>query len=173
MQKARWLSALLAIAVTFIALDRQLAAEELKAIEVPGDRAFTESVTAGPDGTMYLSSPASGGIARIKPGASKAEAWIAPGAFESRSTFGVFADAKSNTLWVCSNDVSSRGVAGPSSVTGSHLKGFDLATGKELPNWHPSMLPSFRPIVGKQNFRVTRYEGHRPIPMAVFKSGVW
>jgi streptogramin lyase len=129
MQKARWLSALLAIAVTFIALDRQLAAEELKAIEVPGDRAFTESVTAGPDGTMYLSSPASGGIARIKPGASKAEAWIAPGAFGSRSTFGVFADAKSNTLWVCSNDVSSRGVAGPGSATGSHLKGFDLATG--------------------------------------------
>jgi hypothetical protein len=39
------------------------------------------------------------------------------------------ADAKSNTLWVCSNDVPSRGVAGPSSVTGSHLKGFDLATG--------------------------------------------
>jgi len=129
MQKARWLSAPLAIAVTFIALDRQLAAEELKAIEVPGDRAFTESITAGPDGTLYLSSPASGGIARIKPGASKAEAWIAPGAFESRSTFGVFADAKSNTLWVCSNDVSSRGVAGPGSATSSHLKGFDLATG--------------------------------------------
>ena len=63
------------------------------------------------------------------PGASKAAAWIASGAFESRSTFGVFADAKSNTLWVCSNDVSSRGVAGPSSMTGSHLKGFDLATG--------------------------------------------
>jgi len=49
----------------------RLDAEELKAIEVPGDRAFTESITAGPDGTLYLSSLASGGIARVKPGASK------------------------------------------------------------------------------------------------------
>ena len=129
MQKARRLSAPLAIAIILTVFDRRLDAEELKAIEVPGDRAFTESVTAGPDGTLYLSSLASGGIARVKPGASKAEAWIAPGAFGSRSTFGVFADAKSNTLWVCSNDVSSRGVAGPGSATGSHLKGFDLATG--------------------------------------------
>ncbi len=129
MQKARRFSVLLAMAVTFIAFDRRLAAEELKPIEVPGDRAFTESITAGPDGTLYLSSLASGGIARVKPGASKAEAWIAPGAFESRSTFGVFADAKSNTLWVCSNDVSSLGVTGPGSAAGSHLLGFDLATG--------------------------------------------
>lgn len=130
MRKARWPGALLAITVTFTAFDCQLAAEELKAIEVPGDRAFPESITAGPDGTLYLSSPASGGIARIKPGASKAEEWIAPGAFESRSTFGVFADPKSNTLWVCSNDVSSLGVDGPGSAAGSHLKGFDLTTGE-------------------------------------------
>jgi len=102
MQKARRFSVLLAMAVIFIAFDRRLAAEELKPIEVPGDRAFTESITAGPDGTLYLSSLASGGIGRVKPGASTAEAWIAPGAFGSRSTFGVFADAKSNTLWVCS-----------------------------------------------------------------------
>jgi streptogramin lyase len=130
MRKARRLSTLLAIAVTLTVFDRRLDAEELKAIEVPGDRAFTESIAAGPDGTLYLSSLASGGIARVKSGTSKAEAWIAPGAFESRSTFGVFADAKSNTLWVCSNDVSSLGVAGPGSATGSHLKGFDLATGE-------------------------------------------
>jgi streptogramin lyase len=130
MQDARPLSALFAIAVTFIAFDSRLAAEELNAIEVPGDRAFTESITAGPDGTLYLSSLASGGIARIKPGASKAEGRVAPGAFDSRSTFGVFADAKSNTLWVCSNDVSGRGVTGPGSAIGSHLKGFDLATGE-------------------------------------------
>jgi streptogramin lyase len=131
MQKARWLSTLLVITITFIAFDCRLAAEELKAIEVPGDHAFTESITAAPDGTLYLSSPASDGIARIKPGASKAaEDWIAPGAFESRSTFGVFAGTKSNTLWVCSNDVSTLGIAGPGSAAGSHLKGFDLATGE-------------------------------------------
>jgi streptogramin lyase len=123
------ISALLAIAVTFVAFDRCLATEVLQAIEVPGDRAFMESITAGPDGTLYVSSLASGGIARIKPGATKAEGWIAPAAFGSRSTFGVFADAKSNTLWVCSNDMSGVGVEGPGHATGSHLKGFDLTTG--------------------------------------------
>jgi streptogramin lyase len=105
-------------------------ANDLKPVEVPGDKAFTESISAGPDGTLYISSLASGGIARIKPGAAKAEAWIQPGAFDTRSTFGVLADAKSNTLWVCSNDVSGLGVPGPGSVAGSHLKGFDLATGE-------------------------------------------
>jgi sugar lactone lactonase YvrE len=131
MQNLRLISASLATAAAFVAFDfdRCLAAEALRPIEVPGDRAFMESITAGPDGTLYVSSLASGGIARIKPGATKAEGWIAPAAIGSRSTFGVFADAKSNTLWVCSNDASGRGVPGPGSANGSHLKGFDLSTG--------------------------------------------
>ena len=129
MQNIRPISALLAIALASVAFDRCLAAEGLQAIEIPGDQAFMESITAGPDGTLYVSSLASGGIARIKPGASKAEEWIAPAAFGSRSTFGVFADAKSNTLWVCSNDMSGLGVDGPGHAIGSHLKGFDLSTG--------------------------------------------
>jgi streptogramin lyase len=130
MQSLRLINALLAIATAFVAFNRCPAAEALGTIEVPGDRAFMESITAGPDGTLYVSSLASGGVARIKPGASKAEGWIAPAAFGSRSTFGVFADAKSNTLWVCSNDMSGVGVDGPGQATGSHLKGFDLSTGE-------------------------------------------
>jgi sugar lactone lactonase YvrE len=102
----------------------------LDSIEVPGDRAYPESISAAPDGTLYVSSLASGGIARIKPGASKAEPWIKPGAFDSRSTFGVLVDERSNLLWVCSNDMSGVGVPGPSSIPGSFLKGFDLATGE-------------------------------------------
>jgi sugar lactone lactonase YvrE len=131
LQNLRLIGASLAIAAAFVAFDFDgcPAAEALRPIEVPGDRAFMESITAGPDGTLYVSSVASGGIARIKPGATKAEGWIAPAAFGSRSTFGVFADAKSNTLWVCSNDASGRGVPGPGSANGSHLKGFDLSTG--------------------------------------------
>jgi sugar lactone lactonase YvrE len=123
--------AILAIAAAFVAFDlgQCSAADALRPIEVPGDRAFMESITASLDGSLYVSSVASGGIARVNPGATKAEGWIAPAAFGSRSTFGVFADAKSNTLWVCSNDVSDRGVPGPGSANGSHLKGFDLSTG--------------------------------------------
>jgi hypothetical protein len=105
-------------------------ADTLNSIEVPGDRAYPESISAAPDGTLYVSSLASGGIARIKPGASKAEPWIKPGAFDSRSTFGVLVDERSNLLWVCSNDMSGVGVPGPSAVPGSFLKGFDLATGE-------------------------------------------
>jgi len=71
-------------------------ADTLNSIEVPGDRAYPESISAAPDGTLYVSSLASGGIARIKPGASKAEPWIKPGAFDSRSTFGVLVDERSN-----------------------------------------------------------------------------
>jgi sugar lactone lactonase YvrE len=121
-------STALAIVLTSMAITPALG-DEVKPVEVPGEQAFTESISAGPDGTLYLSSLASGGIARIKPGASIAESWIAPGAFDTRSTLGVFADGKSNTLWVCSNDMSGLGVAGPGSVAGSHLKAFDLTSG--------------------------------------------
>ncbi|CAA2141728.1 hypothetical protein [Hyphomicrobium sp. ghe19] len=105
-------------------------AGDLKPIEIPGDQAYPESMSAGSDGTIYLSSLASGGVARVKPGASKAEMWIKPGAFDTRSTFGVLVDEPSNTLWVCSNDFSGMGIPGPSNVPGAHLKGFDLATGE-------------------------------------------
>ncbi|MCI0465628.1 MAG: hypothetical protein L0Y57_01255 [Beijerinckiaceae bacterium] len=99
-------------------------------IEVPGERAFPESISAASDGTLYVSSLASGGIARIRPGASKAEPWIEPGAFGSQSTLGVLVDEVSGLIWVCSNDMSGMGVPGPSSVPGSYLKGFDLSTGE-------------------------------------------
>jgi hypothetical protein len=84
MQNIRPISALLGIALAFVAFDRCLAAEGLQAIEIPGDRAFMESITAGgPDGILYVSSLASGGVARIKPGASKAEEWISPAHLEA------------------------------------------------------------------------------------------
>jgi len=106
------------------------AAGELKTIELPGEQAYPESVAATADGTLYVSSLASGGIWRVSPGASKAEEWIKPGAFDTRSTFGVLADEAAGLLWVCSNDVSGLGVPGPGSVTGSHLKAFDLSSGE-------------------------------------------
>ena len=97
-------------------------------IELPGARAFPESVTSTADGTLYVGSPAVGGVLRVKPG-EKPEAWIKPGANGSRSTFGVLADEGSHTLWVCSNDASAMGVSGPTMVKGSFLEGFDLGTG--------------------------------------------
>jgi len=99
-------------------------------IDLPGDRVFPENIASAKDSTLYVGSLGSGGIIRIKPGAAKAEIWIKPGAFGSRSIFGVLADERSNTLWVCSNDLSALGIAIASSETGSALKGFDLKTGQ-------------------------------------------
>lgn len=105
-------------------------AADMKQIDLPGDRVFPESLAAAADGTLYVSSLASGGIWRIKPGATTPEGWIKPGAFGTRSTFGVLVDQKAGVLWVCSNDATALGVPGPGSVKGSHVKAFDLATGE-------------------------------------------
>lgn len=99
-------------------------------VTLPGAEAYPESITSTRDGTLYVGGFATGGVLRALPGASKAEPWIKPGAYGTRSTMGVLADEASNTLWVCSNDVSARGVPGPSSVKGSAVKGFDLKTGE-------------------------------------------
>lgn len=98
-------------------------------IDLPGTRVFPENLSSGNDGTIYVGSLGSGGIFRIKPHSTKTERWIKPGAFGSRSIFGVLADQRSNTLWACSNDLSALGVVIPSTESGSALKGFDLKTG--------------------------------------------
>ena len=99
-------------------------------IGLPGDRVFPENITSTKDGTLYVGSLGSGGIIRIRPGAAKGEIWIKPGAFGSRSIFGVLADERSNTLWACSNDLAALGIAIASTENGSALKGFDLKTGQ-------------------------------------------
>ena len=72
---------------------------------------------------------------------SKSQYWIRPGAFGSRSIFGVLADENSNTVWACSNDLSAIGVLVAGCDSKSTLKGFDLKTGAGkvsavLPNEH-------------------------------------
>jgi glucose/arabinose dehydrogenase/mono/diheme cytochrome c family protein len=94
-------------------------------VDLPG-RAFPESITSTSDGSIFAGNIAEGGILRIKDG--KAEVWIKPGTFGSRSIYGVFADEKSGTLWACSNDLSKMGLTSAGDP-GSALKGFDLKTG--------------------------------------------
>lgn len=115
---------------TVAALALNASAQGGSQVELPGSAVFPESIAADAAGNLYGSSLASGGIWRIKPGATTSEEWIKPGAFDSRSTFGVLVDEKAKLLWVCSNDVSFMGIAGPGSAQGSHLKGFDLASGE-------------------------------------------
>jgi|GEM_PF-2509066 hypothetical protein len=63
-------------AIIFAASGRAYAEDAAKVIELPGDSAYPESIAASPDGTLYVSSLASGGIIRIQPGAANAEVWI-------------------------------------------------------------------------------------------------
>lgn len=92
------------------------------------DNSFPESVTSTIDGTLYVGSFSNGGVMKIAPG-KKVEQLVSPGANGSRSTLGVLADEKSGTLYVCSNDLSAMGVAGPGDASGASLKTFDLKTG--------------------------------------------
>jgi len=106
------------------------ASAEESEIALPGDRAYPESISSGPDNTLYVGSLAVGGVWRVKPETGTVEPWIKPAAFGTRSILGVLVDGKANMLWVCSNDFSSSGVPGPSSVPGSFVKGFDLTSGE-------------------------------------------
>jgi sugar lactone lactonase YvrE len=97
-------------------------------IILAGARVYPESMAAAADGTLYIGSAGTGGIVRVSAGPGTPAAWIAPGAFQSRSTFGVFVDERRGMLWVCSNDLSSSKIASPGSGP-TALKGFDLKTG--------------------------------------------
>jgi streptogramin lyase len=110
-------------------------------VELPGPRVFPESITSAHDGTVYVGSLGAGGVFRIEPHAGKADLWISPGAFGSASIFGVLADEKSRTLWVCTNDLSALGINIPGKKSGSFLKGYDLRSGEgkvsaKLPGEH-------------------------------------
>jgi sugar lactone lactonase YvrE len=98
-------------------------------IKLPNSAPFPESVTSTSDGTLFVSSISNGGVVRVRPG-SEPEIFIKPGAYETRSTFGVHADERSGTLWVCSNDASTLGIKGPNTIKGAYLKAFDLKTGQ-------------------------------------------
>src|ERR1700692_4018457 len=78
-------------------------------ISLPSERAFPESLSSTQDGTLYVGNLAEGGVVRIQTKATP-EVWIKPVAFGSASILGVLADEPSNTLWVCSDDLSSAGI---------------------------------------------------------------
>lgn len=97
-------------------------------IDLPGATAYPESLSSSSDGTLYVGDLADGGVFRIRPN-GKPERWIKPGAFGSASILGVLVDEPSNTLWVCSDDLSSAGITVQGGGAGSALIGFDLKSG--------------------------------------------
>jgi sugar lactone lactonase YvrE len=82
---------------------------------------FPESISAAPNGTLYVSSIASGEIVRFAPGSSASERFVGPDV--NVNTAGVMVDPLRGVLWACAVDLS------PVDPTASELRAFDLRTG--------------------------------------------
>lgn len=115
-----------ALALTFGICAGLLTAAAAQAdVTLPGTRIFPESLTAGPDGALYIGSTARGEIYRAAPGANTASLWVGKDQGKFAGVFGVFADAGSSTLYACSTGFAAPGA--PPVETA--LKALDLKTG--------------------------------------------
>jgi streptogramin lyase len=92
------------------------------------DNSFPESLTSTPDSDFFVGSLNLGGVVKVRAGAA-VEQFVPPGANGSRSVLGVAADPDRNLLYICSNDMTGIGVAGPTDVKGAWVKSFDLVSG--------------------------------------------
>jgi hypothetical protein len=92
-------------------------------ITVDGERVFPESMTSAADGSVYFGSIGNKMVYRAAPGSDKAEPFVQPGTDGVQSTFGLYADNKTGTLWACSN------LLGPPGGPPATLYAFDLKTG--------------------------------------------
>jgi len=120
---------LLKAALLSLAAAQASAAHAQKAIDLPGDRLFPESVSVTPNGAAYVGS-LSGGVLKVDLKTGKVAQWLKPGTFGSASTFGILADPVNGLVWVCSNDLTPQGMVIPGADKGATLKGFDVKTGK-------------------------------------------
>ncbi|HEY4211061.1 MAG TPA: hypothetical protein VGM84_06255 [Steroidobacteraceae bacterium] len=112
-------------------------------ITIPGEGIFPESTTSAPDGSVYFGSIGLKKIFRAKPGAATAEEFVAAGTDNLQSIFGVFADAKTNTLYACSGTPAfGPPQAGAPPPQPAALHAFDLKTGKPKGNYPFPSAPS-------------------------------
>lgn len=103
-------------------------------ILIDAQNVYPESITSAADGTIYTGSIA-GIIYRAGPGDSTARAYIRPDAANGlQAVFGVLADERSRTLWVCSvPNPFARPAAQPAPPTA--LVAFDLKSGQFKGSW--------------------------------------
>jgi sugar lactone lactonase YvrE len=87
-------------------------------LSLPGPAFFPESVTAAPNGELFVSSLTTGDIVRFAPGSSTPTTFVSG---VNVGTAGVMADPDRNLLWACAVDLSF--------LTPSELRAFDLRTG--------------------------------------------
>jgi sugar lactone lactonase YvrE len=95
---------------------------------VIGKSIFPESLSAAPDGSLFVGS-IKGGVLRVSR-RGEVSRWLAPGASDTRAILGVVVDAPHRTLWLCSNDLSAIGITESGGPAGSWLRAFDLASAR-------------------------------------------
>ncbi len=119
---ARMIAGVMRWALGAIAVVGALAVQaEAPAPVTLGQHIFPESISSGPDGSLFVGS-LKGGVLRVSP-QGKVSQWLAPGAYQTRSIFGVLADVRGRTLWLCSTDMSSYGIATPGTQGGKLAQG--------------------------------------------------
>jgi sugar lactone lactonase YvrE len=96
-------------------------------VVVDGERVFPESMASAADGSLFFGSIGNKMIYRAAPGSDKAVAFVQPGTDGLQSTFGVFADSRSGTLYACSNAFG--GAPGGPPPPPATVYAFDLKTG--------------------------------------------
>lgn len=96
-------------------------------IVIDGEKVFPESITSAADGSVFFGSIGNKMIYRAAPGSDKAVAFIQPGTDGLQSTFGVYADNRTGTLWACSNVLG--GPPGGPPPPPATLYAFDLKSG--------------------------------------------
>jgi len=103
-------------------------------ILIKDDKSQPESLTAAPNGDLYVGSASSAFVYKVKKGSTTPEVFVdasaeGPGTF----FFGQLADGATNTLWTCQLTP----VANSNPVQRhTALRGFDLKTGKEKLRWN-------------------------------------
>ncbi len=124
-------------------------------IALPG-MFFPESISAGKDGTLYVSSLATSAILAIPPGEETGDELVPPAGKPNIATNGVLADEGRGVLWACVNDFSFQ--------TLPFLKGYDPSTGVETRSFSlpgPAAGCNDMTLDGKGNLYVTDSVGGR------------
>ena len=111
------------LALSLVSVGTVYGAQPITEITLPGSRLYTESITSTKDGTLFAGSVGKGNVVRIPYQSTTVTEFIKPGSNGLNAVFGIYADEKHKTLWVCS-DRWDEGKGDPPAV-----KTFDLTTG--------------------------------------------
>lgn len=93
-----------------------------------------ESLTAGPDGTLFVGSASTPFVYKVRPGSAMPEKFVdASGEGPGTFFFGMLADAATNTLWTCQLTPVPETTPARRHTA---LRGFDLSSGAQKIRWN-------------------------------------